>query len=93
MVGTVQTADATHGELAQMMVGRETLAVSADQADAAAGNGRCWSCRNLGASDDKGLPALKEVSLRCMPARSWASPGSRATGRSSWPRCSTARGA
>ena len=43
--------------------------------------------RGLHANDDLGAPAVRDLRCACAPARSWASPASRATGRRSWWRC------
>ena len=61
VVTTVQTAEASRGSLAQMMVGRETLAAARTAADAA--GTVVLELQNVSALDDKGLPAVKDVSL------------------------------
>lgn len=60
-VGTVKTADSTPAELAKMMVGRETFGV---QKASAVHRGKVMlQLQNIAAMDNKGLPALKNISL------------------------------
>ena len=61
VVTTLHTAAATRASLAQMMVGRETLSAARTAADAA---GKIvLEMEQVTALDDKGLPAVKAVSL------------------------------
>ena len=60
-VGTVKTADSTPAGLAKMMVGRETFGV---QKASAVHRGKVMlQLQNIAAMDNKGLPALKNISL------------------------------
>ncbi len=61
-VGTVNTAEVTQGMLASMMVGRESFGVKR-QAESLPKEEPILEVRNLCANDDKGLPALKNISL------------------------------
>ncbi|MEW6308262.1 MAG: ABC transporter ATP-binding protein [Bacillota bacterium] len=61
-VSTVATADATKDALARMMVGREVL-LQYDRPPAAP-NRVILDIRDLEAADDKGLPALRGLSLQ-----------------------------
>lgn len=65
-IGTVHTADTTQAELARMMVGRTTLAASklvqAESAGSAAGSS-VLRLEGVSALDNKGLPALKAITL------------------------------
>lgn len=61
-VGTVNTAEVNQGMLAAMMVGRESFGVKR-QAEAAPEEKPVLEVRNLSATDDKGLPALKNISF------------------------------
>ncbi|MFQ5612639.1 MAG: ABC transporter ATP-binding protein [Anaerolineae bacterium] len=61
VVGTVETQSTSQAELARMMVGRETFGVTTT---ATTGNGRVvLHLEKVTALDNKGLPALKEISL------------------------------
>lgn len=65
-IGTVPAAGVTQSKLAQMMVGRESFGVQ--RQNEGEGSGDCLlEVRNLSASDDKGLPAVKGISfqIRC----------------------------
>jgi simple sugar transport system ATP-binding protein len=61
VIGTVPTPETTQAELARMMVGRETFGVSRQggQVDGEP----VLQVEDLCATDDQGLPALKDVSL------------------------------
>lgn len=59
--GTVETKNTTQAELARMMVGRETKSLSKSAANA--GNGTMLRLENVAALDNKGLLALKNISL------------------------------
>jgi ABC-type uncharacterized transport system ATPase subunit len=65
VVGTVATADTSQAELARMMVGRETFGVTRKdlQTSEVSETSEVLRVENLGARDDQGLPALKNVSL------------------------------
>ena len=60
LVGTVEKAATTQAELARMMVGRETFGV-VRQGEYA--QGEALHIENLGALDEKDLPALKNINL------------------------------
>lgn len=61
VAGTVETQNTTQSELARMMVGRETFGVSKT---AEAREGRIMlNVQNVSALDNKGLTAVKDVSL------------------------------
>ena len=61
VVGTVATTDTSQPELARMMVGRETFGVSRK---AESGGGQvALQLENVAALDNKGLPALKNITL------------------------------
>jgi ABC-type uncharacterized transport system ATPase subunit len=62
VVGTAATADTTQAELARMMVGRETFGVAAKERGH--GEDTVLSIENLCALDDRGLLAVKDVSLQ-----------------------------
>ncbi len=61
LAGTVATKDTSQAELARMMVGRETFGVS-KEAEARSGQ-VALRVKNLAALDNKGLPALKDITL------------------------------
>jgi ABC-type uncharacterized transport system ATPase subunit len=61
VVGTVNTADTTHRELARMMVGRETFGVCREDGDGI--GDPVLRLEGLSALDGRGLLALKKVSL------------------------------
>ena len=61
VVASIHTQEANRGSLAQMMVGRETLSAARTAADAP--GEVVLSIRDVSALDNKGLPALKQVSL------------------------------
>ena len=61
LAGTVATKDTSQAELARMMVGRETFGVS-KEAEAHRGE-VALRIKNLAALDNKGLPALKDITL------------------------------
>ena len=61
-IDTVKVADVTQQELATMMVGRE-VSFQVEKKPARP-QGTCLEVRNLSARDARGLPALKNVSLR-----------------------------
>jgi ABC-type uncharacterized transport system ATPase subunit len=61
-IGTVDTADTTQGKLAAMMVGRETFGVKR-QAEAAPSEKPIFKIEKLCANDDKGLPALNNITF------------------------------
>jgi simple sugar transport system ATP-binding protein len=63
--GTVPTAETTPAQLARMMVGRETFGVSKKEAlvSPAANVEASLQLKNIAALDNKGLPALKNISL------------------------------
>lgn len=62
LVGTVATKDTTQTELARMMVGRETFGVIKEAEEAHTGQA-VLELKGISALDNKGLPALKDVSL------------------------------
>ena len=62
VIGSVRTRDVTQGQLAAMMVGRESFGVRRETGTAAEDNG-ILNVNNLCANDDKGLPALKNISF------------------------------
>ena len=62
VVGTVSTCEVTQNQLAAMMVGRETFGVRR-QAGQAASDHAVLEVREISAKDNKGLPALKNVSF------------------------------
>jgi ABC-type uncharacterized transport system ATPase subunit len=62
VVGTVDKAATSQAELARMMVGRETFGVTRQEEDQSQGS-VLLRIENLSAIDEKGLPALREVSL------------------------------
>ncbi len=59
--GTVSTSDTTQAELARMMVGRETFGVS--KTSAGKSGDITLQIKNVAAMDNKGLPALKNITL------------------------------
>lgn len=59
--GTVNTSDTTQSELARMMVGRETFGVS--KTSEGKGGEVALQLKNVAALDNKGLPALKNITL------------------------------
>jgi ABC-type uncharacterized transport system ATPase subunit len=59
--GTVSTSDTTQAELARMMVGRETFGVS--KTSAGKSGDITLQIKNVAALDNKGLPALKNITL------------------------------
>lgn len=61
VVGTAPTAETSQAELARMMVGRPTFGVS--RTPEATRGGVSLRLENLSALDNKGLPALKGISL------------------------------
>ncbi len=61
VVGTVATTETTQPELARMMVGRETFGVT--RAAEAHGGQVALQLKNVAALDNKGLPALKNITL------------------------------
>ena len=61
-IGTVNTVDVTKKELAAMMVGRDTFGVT-KKADINPDNQKVLEVNNVGAVDDKGLSALKDLNL------------------------------
>lgn len=61
VAGTVATRDTTQSELARMMVGRETFGVT-KEAEAHSGE-VALQLKNVAALDNKGLPALKDITL------------------------------
>jgi simple sugar transport system ATP-binding protein len=61
VIGTVSTPETTPADLARMMVGRETFGVTR-QGGQAEGEA-VLRVEKLSATDDQGLPALKEVAL------------------------------
>jgi simple sugar transport system ATP-binding protein len=61
LAGTVATKDTSQAELARMMVGRETFGVS-KESEAHSGE-VALRIKNLAALDNKGLPALKDITL------------------------------
>jgi len=62
VVDTVFTTAVDRSKLAQMMVGRETLLAARTAADSAASS-IVLDLQGVSALDDKGLPALKEITL------------------------------
>ena len=62
VVDTVHTSAVNRSTLAQMMVGRETLLAARTAADSA-GSTIVLDVQGVSALDDKGLPALKEITL------------------------------
>ena len=89
VVGEVATSDTDARQLATMMVGREVV-LTIDKADATPAE-TVLSITDLHVKDDRDLGAVNGFTLRCGPARSSASPGSRATANASssrhWPGC------
>lgn len=64
VVGTVETRATTPAQLARMMVGRETFGVTRTAPAGAAGTGQvALQLDRLAALDNKGLPALKDITL------------------------------
>jgi simple sugar transport system ATP-binding protein len=65
VVGTVDTVDTTQAELARMMVGRALFAAPKQEQPIAPSAGAAPALRleNLSALDNKGLPALKAITL------------------------------
>jgi simple sugar transport system ATP-binding protein len=61
-IGTVDTVNVTHKQLATMMVGRETFGITR-QPETNPDNKKILEVENLNALDDKGLPALKNLKL------------------------------
>ncbi len=61
VVGIVETRDTSQAQLARMMVGRETFGVS--KAAAARSGQVALQLRQVAALDNKGLPALKDITL------------------------------
>ena len=61
VAGTVATKDTTQPELARMMVGRETFGVT--KVTEARGGEVALQLKNVAALDNKGLPALKNITL------------------------------
>jgi simple sugar transport system ATP-binding protein len=61
VIGTVTTSETTPGQLARMMVGRETFGVTR-QGQQTAGD-PVLQVESLCASDDQGLPALNKITL------------------------------
>ncbi len=63
LIGTVEAAGVTQNQLAQMMVGRGSFGVRR-RAEVAAPAQRCMlEVKGLSANNDKGMPALKEVTF------------------------------
>jgi simple sugar transport system ATP-binding protein len=62
-IGTVDTAGITKNDLAKMMVGRESFGVARQQ-DQKESEKCILELVDLSAQDDKGLPALKNISLK-----------------------------
>ena len=63
-IGTVSAAGVTQSQLAQMMVGRESFGVRR-QSTFASSDGECFlEVKGLSANNDKGLPAVKDVSFK-----------------------------
>jgi simple sugar transport system ATP-binding protein len=63
-VGTVQTKETTPTQLARMMVGRETFGVTKDLPGSFKTSGKvALRLENVAALDNKGLPALKTITL------------------------------
>ena len=64
VAGTVQTKETTPAQLARMMVGRETFGVNKNLPGSSQASGKvALRLENLAALDNKGLPALKNISL------------------------------
>jgi simple sugar transport system ATP-binding protein len=62
-IGTVLAAGVTQSQLAKMMVGRESFGVRRQNTSAAAGE--CFlEVKGLSANNDKGLPAVKDISFK-----------------------------
>ncbi len=61
VVDTVETARTTQTELAQMMVGRESFGVHSNAPTS--GGEPILRVENLSATDDRGLPALRSITL------------------------------
>ncbi len=61
-IGTVDTVNVTHKQLATMMVGRETFGITR-QPETNPDNKKLLEVENLNALDGKGLPALKNLKL------------------------------
>ena len=76
-------------DLAELMVGREVqLTVDRGESHPA---GSCCRCEGLRVRDDRGREVVRRrATSRSAPARSWASPASPATARTSWSRRSSA---
>lgn len=62
VIGTVNTADVSQGELATMMVGRETFGVSR-QAPVAEECHSLLDLQNVSANDDRGVRVLKNITF------------------------------
>ncbi|MBN1230251.1 MAG: ABC transporter ATP-binding protein [Anaerolineales bacterium] len=60
-IGTVNTADVTQNELAQMMVGQKAFGVK--RLTTLKTGCEILKIKNLSAQDDKGLPAIKRINL------------------------------
>lgn len=64
VAGTVQTQETTPAQLARMMVGRETFGVNKNLPGSFKASGKvALRLENIAALDNKGLPALKNISL------------------------------
>ncbi len=64
VAGTVNTQETTPAQLARMMVGRETFGVSKNLPRSSEASGKvALRLENVAALDNKGLPALKNISL------------------------------
>ncbi len=61
VAGTVETKKTTQAELARMMVGRETIGLA--KVGVSAGNGTVLQLQNIAALDNKGLTAVKNITL------------------------------
>lgn len=61
VAGTVETKKTTQAELARMMVGRETIGLA--KVGVSAGNGTILQLQNIAALDNKGLTAVKNITL------------------------------
>jgi ABC-type uncharacterized transport system ATPase subunit len=61
VAGTVATQETNQAELARMMVGRETFGVT--RTATAQGGQTALQLRSIAALDNKGLPALKDITL------------------------------
>jgi simple sugar transport system ATP-binding protein len=60
--GTVNTNEVNQNQLASMMVGSEAFGIKRES-DSKSSNNKILEISNLCASDDQGLPALKDISL------------------------------